>query len=65
MLDSKCATIILTYLIDYDDSQDAGHHRAKYPFSHSEKFFYLADTNPPKDVPKAFFFNIDNVYSQG
>jgi len=28
----------------------------------AEKFLYLADVSPPKDVPKAFFFNVDNVF---
>ena len=27
----------------------------------SDKFYYLADFNPPKDIPNAFFFNIDSV----
>lgn len=29
--------------------------------NNKDKFFFLADANPPKDVQKAFFFNIDNV----
>jgi hypothetical protein len=28
---------------------------------YSDKFYYLADHAPPKDIPHAFFFNIDNV----
>jgi len=27
----------------------------------AERFFYLADHSPPKEIPKSFFFNIDNV----
>ena len=26
-----------------------------------DRFYYLADINPPKDIHKAFFFNIDDV----
>lgn len=43
-------------------------HRKSYFLSYKvffllklEKLYFLADSNPPKDLPNAFYFNIDNV----
>ena len=51
-------------LIIYDlknDPKDFGHCYKQYYCSYTERFFYLADLSPPKEIPNAFFFNIDNV----
>jgi hypothetical protein len=31
-------------------------------FTSTDRLYWISDTQPPKNVAKSFYFNIDNVY---